>query len=455
MNSIAAQRSVPARKVLWPHVFMAAYGIGWAMAFDVGFRLYGGEVISLLGCALMKWPSLLRRFPVMRSVLAAYALWVLAAVISDLINATAIFDSLRNIATPIIGGIGLVFVVSCVSRSPGSLLTYLVAVGLAKGVLGEPAYGDAFAHLETAWATVQQNTNFFKVRFEPAITPLVICAAVLLARQSLRFAGQWLIAFSIFYFFVDARSAGLMLFFAGLTSLLFGGKKRITMKSLLLLTIVGLLLSYGAYAAYVSYSLNSNSLGHNAIQLQRLSSPYNPFSLLLIGRSEWLVMPLAIIEKPVFGWGSWALDENNRFAYLRALHLNTNTQGLSSFDGDPHIPAHSVMGGVWVWSGLIGLASMLWLGRIIWKMTSKLKSLKSFYFPAVAFFAAMVVWAFLFSPPQVVRIQFPIGLGVLIVFTNSLSRVSPDPQRSEKGQATLQQSRLPVFQFVRLTKVHQ
>lgn len=429
--------AVPARRALWPHLFMAAYGLGWALAVDVGVRLYFAEVVAFVGLAILNWSPLLRRYPIVTSVLGAYGLWVVAIVISDLVNATAVFDTLRNLATPIFGAAGLVFVACCIARAPGSLLTYFFVVGTAKGIFGEPLYGDAFSDWETSWASVQQNTNFFKVRFEPVITPLSVGLAILLSRRSHFFAGIWLLGISLVYFLLDTRSSGLMFFIAGLVTIFFYRGRRFNGKNLFLGTIVGLLLGYGAYAGYVYYSLNSESPGHNALQLQYTQNPYNPISLLLIGRSEWLVLPEVIAEKPIFGWGSWARDYNNRFAYLRAERIGTTNLGqIDHAAQDLYLPAHSVVGAAWAWSGILGFVAMVWLAALIFRLVPTIFGMRDMLLPAVAYLTTFMLWHFLFSPPQSVRLHFPVALGTLVVLGSKII--------AERRNASLVASRHPV-----------
>ena len=425
-----------AKKWYWSHIFMAFYGMGWAVTADVGIRLYGAEVIVLLSLVILKWTPLLRRYPILTAVLGAYGLWVLAILISDLINATVLFDLLRNMFTPILGAAGVVFVTACVMRAPRSILTYFIAIGLAKAILGEPLYGEVFDHFETSWASVQQNSNFFKVRFEPALSPLAICVAILLSRRSPKYGGLWLVAISVFFVYFDARSAGAMILLAGLATILIHRNFQPKLSRVFMGAITALSLSYGAYVAYVSYVLNSDNPSLNAAQLLQVQNPYNPISLLLIGRSEWLVMPQAIAERPIVGWGSWARDEDGRFASLRSNRLRDTTLDLSDRTGELYIPAHSVVGAAWVWSGLLGFVAMTWLAKLIWRLIVALPQLRSALLPALCYLAAMLIWHFLFSPPQSVRIHFPIALGALIAMT----RV---PQSNKPGK-----SNLAIFPYV-------
>jgi hypothetical protein len=163
----------------------------------------------------------------------------------------------------------------------------------------------------------------------------------------------------------------------------------------------------------------NNPNGHNGKQVKELENAYNPFSLLLRGRSEWLVWPTAFSERPLFGWGSWAEDKDGRFALLRIVLLETgtfptaNTQGQKSY-----IPVHSLFGASFVWSGLLGLVAMLWFLSIVISMGRRLLLSRSYLLPAVTFLLLQILWHYFFSPPQHLRLSFPVGLASLIVLTS-------------------------------------
>ena len=397
---------------------MALYGIGWAVSFDAGLRVYGAKLSLWCFYRFYAGSFFLRQNPMALQVLRAYGLWTLAIIVSDLVNGTALFDSLRHLATPLIGSAGVIFVGASLIRLPSSLVTFFVGIGISKALLGEPAYGDTFAEYSMSWASVQQNSNFFKVRFEPFLSPLAVCLAIGLGSISQVYAAIWLGLTSIVYFSMDARSAGVAMFLAGLATIFIHWGFRPRAQQLLLGGILSLALSYGAYATYVTYSLSTDNLGQNARQLQAIGNPYNPISLLAIGRSEWLVMPKAVMERPLFGWGSWARDENNRFNYMRIERIGSIDYGTIDHSiMDLYIPAHSVVGSAWVWSGILGFVAMIWLLKSTLIMAWRLPSLRSPLLPAVAYLTIVMFWHFCFSPPQSVRLFFPISLGALIVLS--------------------------------------
>jgi hypothetical protein len=150
-----------------------------------------------------------------------------------------------------------------------------------------------------------------------------------------------------------------------------------------------------------------------------MDNPYNPLELVMKGRSEWSVLPLAIAERPVFGWGSWAEDKDARFLTIRAEEATGDAFSLVDVQGSlGYIPAHSVVGSAWLWSGILGFVLMLWLLRTILRMGSLLNFISWPLLPAVAVMFLSVLWGYFFSPSISVRLGFPIALASLIVLTS-------------------------------------
>lgn len=391
------------------------FGAGWSISFDVGARIYGAEIIVLFGLILTRWTHLFQKYAALRRILGAYVIWVLAIAISDIANGTALLDSARNIATPVLGAASLVFVLSTLSRTPSAVFTFLLASVIFKGLFGDATYGDSFADTAVNWSTIQADTNIFKVRVDPFLTPALILLGCLIGRRNLiKTTFFWGICGTA-YFALDSRGTGLVFLLSSalLAATETGFKPKLS--SALIAASLCLPLAYVAYIGYVEYTLHYNPLGHNGQQLQRLANPYNPFALLLQARSEWLVWPIAFSERPLFGWGSWAVDVNDRFAVLRLymLNMDQSAYNISTME-QRYIPVHSLIGAALVWSGILGLIAIIILLKHILSLVRNIYLIRKALMPAAIFFSFMILFHFFFSPPQHVRITFPIALGLLI-----------------------------------------
>lgn len=397
-----------------PHVFMALYGAGWAISFDVGVRIYVSEFVSVIGLFFVDWWHPLQRYDVVKSVLGAYLLWIVAIVVSDSVNGTSVFDSARAIATPLIGGASLLFVLANLALDVGSLLTFLAAIAIFKGILGEPLYGDEFADMSLSMESIQLDSNFVKVRITPFLTPAIALAACLLARRSQLHAAVLLLVASVGYFYFDARSEGLVLFLSSLVLAALHYRFRSTITKIIAAGLVGTILGYVAFVGYVNYTLTMEPNGHNAKQLARMSDVYNPFELILQGRSDWLVAADEVLERPIFGYGSWAIDVDDKYTSLMLERSGVGEESFEKTDGNVYLPVHSLILSTWVWSGLLGLASMVLLATVLTQSILKC-NVNTLLSPAILVLSLGVAWHFFFSPPQMVRLFFPVPLAVMAV----------------------------------------
>jgi len=211
----------------------------------------------------------------------------------------------------------------------------------------------------------------------------------------------------------------LIFFLSALTLSAIHWRYRPKLGQTLVATVAAVVIGYAAFYAYVDYTLTNDPYGHNGRQLARALNPYNPVELLMQGRSEWLVMTTAIAERPIFGWGSWALDVDNRFVHLRAErigifyedHIRQATSGI-------YIPSHSVLGSAWLWSGFLGSISVVGLLIIVIRMGFRLPTVGRAVLPLLTFFTIKFLWDFMFSPPQVVRLSYPVSIAVLTVLAS-------------------------------------
>lgn len=421
MRSEALNYQVRSRSLSGPAIFMATYGVLWAISVELGVRIYAAEILAILCFLGLMGRAQFFKHAVVFKISVIYLMWVMAIVLSDLVNQTSIFDTLRAVSAPILGGLGFLVAYWAINESPGSALFFLIGISLAKAILGDPLYAEKFSDYGFSFQAIASDANYFKVRFEPFVTPAVLFLSVILAVRGLIYSVLLLLGVAIAYFALDVRASGLGMLCAASVCLSIELKVRLlSFRGLIIAGLLALLL-YGSFLAYVEYRLESGVYGHGALQVSSLSNPYNPFELLLFGRSEWYAMPQAIYERPVFGWGSWARDEDGVFAEIR--YSSIGQSGLSaSVEGEAYIPMHSLIGSAWVWNGALAGGAMLWLLFIILSLITRLDSVSMPFIPVIVYFSIQLVWHFFFSPPQMVRIFFPVPLALLVWSGTMLSK---------------------------------
>lgn len=405
------------RAPLWPHAALAAYAVGWVVTIPVVGKLYAAELIALAGLLLVDWMKTLRRHPILGRVLASYALMLGALVVSDIVNGTSIEDAVRGWANPGFAAVGVLFVATVLDRNVQAFLAYLFVLAVAKALFGDAAYGGAFAEVSFDLATVQETTNYFKVRVVPFLLPAIALLACFAGRRGLGWPIAIFLASALPFFALDARSAGLSLVLAGCILLVIRMGLRPGSWQIFSMFLVLVPILYGAYALQVTYSLEYAPQGHSAQQLRRLKNPYDPLELITQGRSDWTVNLDAIVSRPVFGHGSWARDTDGAFARLRYERTGMFETGYRDEWDQGLIPVHSVLAASWVWGGLAGVAAVLLLLRQLLTLSVAMFEVRSVLLPAAALLLVSVMWDFLFSPLQTVRITFAPAIALLVILT--------------------------------------
>ena len=196
-----------------------------------------------------------------------------------------------------------------------------------------------------------------------------------------------------------ARSTGLAPFLAGLFMLLLQFKRNIEVKQIKKYIVGILILGYAFFSlAYVPNVLNGNINAGNSEQLKEVENPYNPFNLLMFGRSTSIVPFLAFLDKPLTGWGYLAKDPNGHYANL-AFRLMSEDDSIdsSSWNKSP-IPRHSGWGDLSCSYGIIGFLSIFLILRRSFSIMLKSFIVRDEYLLYRIFIAISFLWNILFSP---------------------------------------------------------
>ena len=125
-------------------------------------------------------------------------------------------------------------------------------------------------------------------------------------------------------------------------------------------------------------------------------------SIFISGRTEFFAGLFAVLEKPIVGHGSWAIDTDGYYELFLAKYGDADDwKKYNDFTQKGYvrvIPAHSWVVGFWLWNGIGGLILMLY---VLWLMIDCLKNrlhiIPEWYGYFVLSIPAML-WSWLFSP---------------------------------------------------------
>lgn len=170
---------------------------------------------------------------------------------------------------------------------------------------------------------------------------------------------------------VSGRSAALGAL-ASAALVLLGGKKQRTMRrvgrwfwGLLIAAIIGAFVAKNVYA----YAATHNLLGEGAREKYENQTKGNKgmMALLLGGRMESFCGLIACVDKPIIGFGPWALDRGGYAAEFLGKYGDSGdyarymeAEQFRAAEGlDKLIPCHAYITEFWCWYGIFGL--LFWL----------------------------------------------------------------------------------------------
>jgi hypothetical protein len=402
-----------ARGPLWPHIIVAIFATLSAFTIKITGTFYFSEIFALLFLPFVQPLRAIGKYRSLRLIVFGYVLILLGLIISDFINKTQINDWSRGWLSVIIAINTTIFLVSVISKNHKSIITLILFMFFSMLIFGNASYALRGNELELSLASALNEDNFFKIRFIPFLVPLLMIFMIYFAKKSLFINYIILFSFLILFLYFDARSVSIMILLTILGIYIKSKKIKFNfIKSIpiiLMLAIIGQIF----YSVYVYYSINSNSSGHNATQLEAIDNPYNPFYLLVQGRTETFVALKAISDKPIFGFGSWARDPSG--IYIEEVEILKNSNANVKYDEIDYIPSHSVILGYWLWGGILSFIGSLLILREVVITGIKAVNAPSIFSTCIIFIVSGFLWDMLFSPIGSIRIGFPQAISIIIV----------------------------------------
>lgn len=326
-------------------------------------------------------------------------------IISDIFNNSSPLDFLRGWALISFSIISTIYLVNYLIININNVLYFLFGIMLVNLFFGN---GDLDLVL------TEENTNYFKVRFVVFLDPaILIFSYYLFSKKYDRLTCLFLLVSGFIYLSFDARSGGIIYIISALILYVKVVKIRLTKIKIFFTALFISVILYVGFFFYVSQVLNYGFGGSNAInQLSKSQNPFNPFELLYYGRSEFVVLLQAGLDKPIFGHGSWGKDSNGHYAQLTSNLMKE----LDIYDTG-YIRAHSILLGYWAYAGIGGLVLIIYLFYILFSYAAKvyMANFQFYTLPILVVLSVNMSWHLFFSPIGYLRIGFPLFASFVIV----------------------------------------
>ncbi len=369
----------------WP-VLCFVTGVATLTDFQIVGRIMGTEIlVILLTLGLAMFTRLPKPDRLTSQLIALALLWLVAQFVSDMANGSSWDNTLRGMAR---AGITMIMLYGLHIMLGNRLQRVrIMFIGLSIGGCLAPLVVYEPEDLGDIW----------KFGYGTPVTMLCMALAAWLWHLRLRLLSL-LPPFTIALVNISLgfRSMGgiaLAVTFIQILLIIFGTRHTISKPQ-------SLFLSGLAVAAVTTiiplYGLAAESgwLGQEQ-QDRYLEQVDDDYGILLSGRSEWRIAPLAFLEKPLLGHGSWAEDE--RYAQM-SWEFFMDTTTLMPTEFSTLIPTHSHLWGALVeggvFSGLFWIMVLFLMGRCVLTLIHYPVLID----PIISFVLIFLGWAVLFSP---------------------------------------------------------
>lgn len=384
------------------NIITSIYALLTGARVNVVGQLFGSEIIAILFFPYAKTRQIFRQYPVLKKISLAYFLLLLSLIFSDLVvNNTAPEDFLRGWANIIFSFFTVLFLTYYLSKNHKNIPIYLFFAAISFFIFRP----------EFIASEQEGQTSVFKFYYMFGVNYFILILSYFFYDKNKKATLVLLFLYSIFCLIFDARSNGVIYFISALVMTIKTFNIRLNKFRITVFASLVILFSYIGYVIYVNEVFAGKFTGNNTQQLRQVENPYNPISLLEVGRAEFFVVAQAAIDNPILGYGSWAKDPTGKYAKMQAIATDSK-----QIDDSGLIPAHSILLTCWVWAGVLGLITIIFLYWVVYK-----KAFYLFYHSKSSVLIVIIplaldqLWNFFFSPIGHLRQTAPLIFALIIV----------------------------------------
>lgn len=219
-----------------------------------------------------------------------------------------------------------------------------------------------------------------------------------------------IILIGVLLIIMGARSGGATIAVPGILSLILARRGNLIVKNFSRYVIIAFMLLYGGYCIYVNQVLSGDIESGNNAQMMKVTNPYNPINLLQIGRAEVFVGTIAFFDKPITGWGTWAIDKDYKYRKM-VYEMHDEKVKIST---NNLIPGHSVLITHALWYGIAALVFSFLIFRLF-----VIKGFKLIKYSDRDVFVILMclfhfIWNYVFSPISHFRLTLPFDMALIL-----------------------------------------
>jgi len=407
-------------------ILFLLFGIGFALKIN----LVGSISISELFLIATAPFFLLRinwRDREMFTIACIYGALFISQLVSEIVVGNSLSNSMKGLAITVVSFLYFIFLYRYLRRDLSLLSLLVLSLAIAQIASGteDILKGEALTEIDFTESIGSKLLKFY-------IAPIMIDVLLFLSIITRWGMFAYVYVFvGLVFIVLGARSSGLIMFLAGVVTLVIEAWPKLLRKANLLRGMAVIAMGgYLIYCIYATMVINGVIQTGNSKQLLICDNPYNPFELLLRGRTEVWVGWQAFMDKFFFGHGAWAHDTTGKY-----LHMMGKLKHAVAVDKSATlIPSHSVLVGSGMMNGIFAFIAMLSLLFFFVKrgFCSWTRIPQRYRLVFVSFLFSMM-WDSLFSPQSHLRLTLPIYFASIFVLYRKFARVRPRQVANHDG----------------------
>lgn len=276
-------------------------------------------------------------------------------------------------------------------------------------IVGLILFGDQFRFAETG------EMIYFKFYVAPIVASSVVAVSLIKKKWVQRNIYMLLMSASLFIIIGGARSLGFSMFFTVFGLFLYNRYRTIRFKKLLsgliiIVIIVQLFLTFVYMPKVRSGEWGSEQ---NRSQFEKINWNSNIFMILFAARTDFFVSTIAFLERPLWGFGSWAIDYTGKYFILQAEMVGDDDQKID-LEALRYVPCHSVVIGKGVSNGIFAFLVFLWIFINIYAIGLKGLRRSSIYNTFLLWTIISSFQHLMFGPPAILKNNGAMAFAIML-----------------------------------------
>lgn len=359
---------------------------------------------------LFQFPFLIKwvrdtKLPYLRTLCLLFLSLIIVQAIAEFMVGNVFVNAIRGIAITLMTVLLFLFFLRFLCRDI-SLIKWIPLALLLRLIL----FGDQFGFAEVGEAT------YFKFYVAPIIS-YIVCYFSMTKNRFVRKNILWIfLVASLIVIAGGARSVGFSLLFSTLFCVIYNRYKTIDLMRILPGLLVMAIFFQLFYAFIYVPKVVSGEWGsrQNREQLARIDNSKNVFMMLFSARSDFYVAYLAFLDKPLWGHGAWAKDENFKYTEIQA-ELFPNEKVKIDRSSTRFIPSHSVVMAMGTRNGIFSFMIFLGIFLFVYYIGIKALCVHSLYNVYLIYVIISSFQHLLFGPPAILKNEGSIVFAIFFI----------------------------------------